>query len=149
MPEPSTPARTKLAIGVSSTILAVAAISCIAFANSRLPPPQATTEGAQDVVEEFIQAASAGDTATMRSHLTGDAERSMDETVLGSVSEYVTAKVGTPAGFLRGDQQILETGKKHRMFLSVTAAGSTGKIQVRTILQYEDGRWLIEEIEIR
>lgn len=149
MPEPATPSRMRIALAVSLMVLAVAAVSCFALTTSVLPPPEATAEGAQDVVEEFIASASSGDTSAMQSLLAGEAARSMDEAVLRSISEYVTSRVGTPLGFNRSEQQILQTGPNQRIYLTVTAGGTIGKIQARTTLVYRDGRWSIERIEIR
>lgn len=149
MPEPWVPARTRIALVVSVVVVAAGAFSCITMVSSLLPPPDATAEGAQATVEEFVLAAANRDKPTMRSLLTAEARRSMDDTVLEAVADRVATGVGTPGGFQRIDQEITGRGRSQRIYLSLAAGGSNGRVRVRSTLVYDDGHWLIEKIEIR
>ena len=149
LPTPSTPMKLRIALAASLVVVGATTGSCLLLLTHRLPPEKATTEGAQDVVEQFIDAASRKDTVSMAGLLTGEAKGTMDDKVLSAIAEYVQTKVGTPAGFHRTDQQVLRTGPRQRLFLSVTVGGFTSKAQIRSTLAYEGSSWKIETIEIR
>lgn len=149
MPAPTTPLEQRIALAASVLVLATTLGTCFVVVTPRIPPPDATTERAQEVVERFVIAACQRDTNSMAALLTGNARKTMDETVLSAIAEYVQRKVGTPAGFQRTDQQLITTGARQRLYLSVSVGGLVGKARVRSTLAYEGESWMIEAIEIR
>ncbi len=148
MPAPTPAYRSLLALVFSAMVVTAFTGSCVAFVMSKLPAPEATVERAQEVVEEFVSRAASGNTDSMAELLSEDARKTMDEAVLRSISEYIKTRVGVVSGFSRTGQEVLEAGAEQRVFLSVNAGGSIGKIHIRATLEYSENRWLIEEIEI-
>ncbi len=149
MPPPSTPRQRRIALVGSLAVLSAAFLVVTLILRSAVPHPDATVGEAQRVVEDFLKAASHGDLASMRAHLSSRAESLMDGSVLLAISEFVKNRLGAPQGFQRLDLQVLESGGNARIYLVVDAAGIYGKARTEATLRFEGAHWRIEALELR